>query len=217
VPGTARIPAWRNAPRPIIITGVARTGRWRRKRVVIPVATIVAVIVLLTVSVLAGVIVLTRAAGGSSMSPTVPACDGRTIGEGITYRFRDPHRGEIVVIHARGQIGGPVVPDPDARGLNLGKRVIAIPGDTVVGRGGRVFVNGTKADDIPTDPFPRTRLAADEYFVLGDNRSFSQDSRAFGPVPRDAIFGRVILNYWPLGRFGVPGYDKNLTPPGDVC
>jgi type IV secretory pathway protease TraF len=69
----------------------------------------------------------------------------------------------------------------------------------------------------PVAYFPRTRLAADEYFVLGENRSFSQDSRAFGPVPRDSIFGRVVLDYWPLGLFGVPGHDKNLTPPGDVC
>jgi signal peptidase I len=53
--------------------------------------------------------------------------------------------------------------------------------------------------------------------VLGDNRSFSQDSREFGPVPRDAIIGRVVLIYWPLDRIGVPGYDKDLVPPGDAC
>ena len=192
-------------------------SRIRRKRVVIPVATIVAVIGICAVLLWAGLVVLGRAAGGSSMSPTIPACDGRWLGEGFTYRFRDPHRGEIVVIHTRGQLGGPVVPDPKARDLNLGKRVIGIPGDSVVGRGGRVFVNGRKADDIPTDPFPLTSLGEREYFVLGDNRSFSQDSRDFGPVPRDAIFGRVVLIYWPLDRIGVPGYDKTLVPPGDAC
>lgn len=196
---------------------MAQAARWRRERVVIPVVTIVVVVVLGVVLVGTGVIVLGRAAGGSSMSPTIPACNGRWLAENVTYRFRDPHRGEIVVIHARGQIGGPVVPDPAARDLNLGKRVIGVPGDRVVGREGRVFVNGAKADDIATDPFPVTRLGPDEYFVLGDNRIFSQDSRAFGPVPRDAIFGRVVLTYWPLGRLGVPGYDKNLVPPGDLC
>jgi signal peptidase I len=192
-------------------------ARWRRKRVVIPATTIVAVVVLLGALLSTGLVVLGRAAGGSSMSPTIPACDGRWLAENFAYRFREPHRGEIVVIHARGQLGGSIVPDPDARDLNLGKRVIGVPGDSVVGRSGRVFVNGAKADDIPTDPLALTRLGPEEYFVLGDNRSFSQDSRAFGPVPRDAIFGRVVLNYWPLGRFGVPSYDKNLAPPGDAC
>jgi signal peptidase I len=151
------------------------------------------------------------------MAPTLPACNGRLLAEGLTYRFRDPHRGEVVVIHARGQLGGPVTPDPSAHDLNLTKRVIAVPGDSVVGRRDRVFVNGRRADDIPTDPFPRVHLAANEYFVLGDNRSFSQDSRDFGPVPRDAIFARAFLVYWPFKRFGVPGYDKGLRPPGHVC
>ena len=192
-------------------------SRLRRKRVLIPVATLIAVVVVFGGLWWAGLVVPGRAAGGSSMSPTIPACDGRWLAEGFAYRLRDPRRGEIAIFHARGQVGAPVVPDPDARDLNLGKRVIGIPGDTVVGRGGRVFVNGTKADEIPTDPFPATRLGPDEYFVLGDNRSFSQDSRDFGPVPRDAIFARAILVYWPLGDFGVPGYDRELMPPGEGC
>src|SRR5262245_64966950 len=98
----------------------------------------------------------------------------------------------MVVIHARIDPGFNVTPDPNARDLNLTKRVIGVPGDLVVGRDGRVFVNGTKADDIATDPFPPTHLEAKQYFVLGDNRSAAQDSREFGPVPRDAIFGRAF-------------------------
>jgi hypothetical protein len=50
--------------------------------------------------------------------------------------------------------------------------------------------------------------------VLGDNRTYSQDNRDFGPVHRDAIFARTVLVYWPLGRVGVPEYDKAQVPPG---
>jgi signal peptidase I len=189
----------------------------RRKRVLIPVASLVAVVVLSFGLRKTDLISLTRASSGSSMSPTIPACDGRAIGEGFTYHFRDPHRGEIVVFHVRGVLGGPITPDPDSRDLSLGKRVIGIPGDTVLARHGRVFVNGRKADDIETGDFPPVHLDSEQYFVLGDNRSFSQDSRDFGPVPREAIFGRTFLIYWPIGRVGVPGYEKNLVPPGDAC
>jgi signal peptidase I len=192
--------------------------RWRprRKVVWVPVAIVVAVVVVAVVLQSTGLVVSTVGGKGASNAPTIPACNARTLSEGFTYHFRDPRRGELVVIHARGQVGSPITPDPDARDLNLTKRVIGVPGDTVVGRGERVYVNGTKADDIATAPFPSTRLGAKQYFVLGDNRSESQDSRDFGPVPRAAIFGRVVLIYWPLERFGTPGYDKTLVPPGQV-
>jgi signal peptidase I len=72
-------------------------------------------------------------------------------------------------------------------------------------------------DDIPTDPFPAVRLGANEYFVIGDNRSHSQDSREFGPDPRSAICSRAVLIVWPLDRFGVPRYRKSAVPPGDLC
>jgi signal peptidase I len=191
--------------------------RLRRKRVLIPLTSVLVLLVLGLVLNTTDLLILGRGSGGSSMAPTFPACNGRWLGEGFTYRLRDPHRGEVVALHVRGTLGGPLVPDPDSRDLFLGKRVIGIPGDTVVGRNGRVYVNERKADDIATSPFPPVQLDPEQYFVLGDNRSFSQDSRDFGPVPRDAIFGRVRLIYWPLGRFGVPGYDKTLVPPGEAC
>jgi signal peptidase I len=190
--------------------------RPRRKVVWIPIATVFAVIVLAVILHVTGLVVPVVAGPGASNVPTIPACNGRYLAEGFTYKFRDPHRSELVVIHARIDSGGNVTPDRGARDLNLTKRVIGIPGDTVVGRDERVFVNGTKADDIATDPFPSAHLGAKEYFVLGDNRNESQDSRAFGPVPRDTIFGRVFLIYWPLGRFGPPVYNKNLVPPGEI-
>jgi signal peptidase I len=190
--------------------------RLRRKVVWIPIATIVALVVIAVILQSTSLVFSTVGGKGASNSPTIPACNARYLAEGFTYRIRDPRRGELAVIHARGELGGDITPDPDARDLNLTKRVIGIPGDMVVGRDGRVFVNGEKADNIPTAAFPSTRLGPKQYYVLGDNRSAAQDSRVFGPVPRAAIFGRVFLIYWPLGRFGTPGYDKNLVPPGEV-
>ena len=194
----------------------SRRRRLRRKRVLIPVVFLVALVVVPAILDATDLLVLVVGGKGASNAPTIPACNARVLAEGFTYHFRDPHRGELVVIHARGQIGGPITPDPHSRDLNLTKRVIGVPGDTVVGRNGRVFVNGKKADDIPTDPFVPTHLGPQQYYVLGDNRSESQDSRAFGPVPRNAIFARVILIYWPLGRVGTPGYNKKLAPPGAI-
>ncbi len=193
-------------------------ARWRprRKAVWVPIATVIAIVVAAVILRTTDLIVPVVAGPGASNVPTIPACNGRYLAEGFTYRFRDPHRGEMVVIHARVDLGGTVTPDQHARDLNLTKRVIGLPGDTVVGRNERVFVNGRKADDIPTAPFLSIHLGPKQYFVLGDNRSESQDSRAFGPVPRAAIFGRVFLIYWPLGRFGTPGYNKKLVPPGQV-
>jgi signal peptidase I len=191
-------------------------SRLRRKRLLIAVAMIVGLVVILAVLWSAGLLVPVVGGRGASNAPTIPACNGRYLAEGFTYHFRNPHRGELVVIHARGRLGGPITPDPEARDLNLTKRVIGVPGDTVVGRDGRVFVNGRKADDIPTAAFPPTHLGPKQYYVLGDNRSESQDSREVGPAPRASIFARVFLIYWPLGRVGAPGYDKKLVPPGHV-
>ena len=183
-------------------------SRLRRKRVLIPIATVIALAVAAVILESTSLVFSIVGGRGASNSPTIPPCNARVLAEGFTYHFRDPHRGELAVIHARGHIGGPITPDPNARDLDLTKRVIGVPGDTVVGRGGRVFVNGRKADNIPTAHFPPTHLGPKQYFVLGDNRSFAQDSRDFGPVPRAAIFGRVFLIYWPLGRFGTPGYKR---------
>ena len=151
--------------------------------------------------------------GTSSEVPAIP-CNGRALAEGFTYHFRDPRRGEMVAFHASGEVGGVITPDANSRELAVVKRVIGIPGDQVVGRNGRAYVNGFKTDDIVTAKFKAVDLGHDEYFLLGDNRSYSQDSRDFGVVPRNAIFGRVFLVYWPLGDFGSPEIRHAGKPAG---
>lgn len=188
----------------------------KRKSVLIPIASLVAIVVLLVLVQATGLLFPLRGKCPDWMYPTIPA-GGQVLAEGVTYRYRDPHRGEIARFHVRPSPGGGVVPDSNSHALAVSERVIGVPGDTVVGRGGRVFVNGKKADDIPTSSFPQVHLGRGEYFVLGDNRSYAEDSRAFGLVPRRAIFARLVLIVWPFGRFGVPSYDKNLVPPGTRC
>lgn len=107
-----------------------------------------------------------------------------------------PERGQVVVFY----------PDQERRQDPLIKRVIATPGDRLEIRDGAVFVNGQPLDepyvhDLETlcyTPCGLVQLGADEYYMLGDNRPNSRDSRSFGPVRLDQIIGRVVLRYWPL-------------------
>lgn len=131
---------------------------------------------------------------GQSMEPNLKP-DQRLIVEKISLRLGGaPQRNDIVVLD---------LPHIDEL---LVKRIVAMPGERIEIRDGVVLV-----DDKPLDePFPHdlghtsmapTRLGPLEYFVMGDNRDNSNDSRSFGPVRRDAIVGRVWLRYWPLGQF----------------
>jgi signal peptidase I len=91
------------------------------------------------------------------------------------------------------------------------KRAIGLPGDTVELRDGVVLVNGVAIDepyiqDVHTSCASYCQpitLGPDEYFLMGDNRLNSLDSRNFGPIPASQIVGRVILRYWPLGQIDV--------------
>jgi signal peptidase I len=164
----------------------------------------------------AELLVPVRTDAQASMDPTIPACDGRALAEGFTYKLRDPEQGEIVVIHAAVGPDGRIQPDRDARDLVLTLRIAAVPGDRIVGRDGRVFVNDVKFDDIVTQPFPAVDVGGDQYFVLGDNRSASVDSRLFGPVLRNAIFGRVFVVFWPLRDLSFRMHPVAGVPPGAV-
>ncbi len=96
------------------------------------------------------------------------------------------------------------------------KRVIGLPGETVEIRRGKVIItndihpDGFVLDEsaylspnILTQDMPKMKLGENEYFMMGDNRMFSYDSRAIGPIKEDKIIGRVLLRAWPVGRFSI--------------
>ena len=133
-----------------------------------------------------------------SMAQTIPACDGRVLAQGLTYRWSDPEPGHVVTVRAAVTTEGEVIPDPDADDRTLVLRVAAGPGDVIVARQGSVFVDQVKFDDLETAPFGPITVPNEQYFLLGDNRSAAIDSRTFGPVLGSAIFARVFMVFWPL-------------------
>jgi signal peptidase I len=146
---------------------------------------------------------------GASMEPNFYDHEYLIIDE-ISYRFTEPRRGEVIVFRY------PLEP----RQFFI-KRIIGLPGETVEIKNGKVYIENGQGEKIlleepyisvPTPGETKVKLDNDEYFVLGDNRLSSLDSRHFGPVPRSFIIGRVWLRGWPLNRFGqflAPVY--NLT------
>ena len=116
------------------------------------------------------------------------------------FMFHPPRQGDVVVFR------NPLDPaEPD-----FVKRVIGEPGDTVEIVNGQVFVNNELLEEPylarrDFSSYPRTMVEPGRYFVMGDNRVQSEDSRFFGVVAGETIIGKVWLGYWPLGRFGLLG------------
>ena len=96
--------------------------------------------------------------------------------------------------------------DKSIQGSTLIKRIIGLPGDTVECINGKIFINDQEYDDKYaygiTDDFSKVELKEDEYFILGDNRLVSEDSRYFGPVKKNNIKGKIIFSLYPFNRFG---------------
>jgi signal peptidase I len=114
------------------------------------------------------------------------------------YRFSEIHRGDIIVFWY-----------PRDRSKSFIKRVMGVPGDDVEIRRGSVYVNGSKVEEPYLDPqfsdhdsLGRRIVPPDHFFVLGDHRSSSNDSRNWGFVPRELIYGKAIFRYWPISRAG---------------
>lgn len=138
---------------------------------------------------------------GSSMETTLSTGD-QLIVDKISYRFRDPKRYDIVVFPYRYEENRYYI-----------KRIIGLPGETVQIVDGMVYINGSPlnehyGNEVIEDPGSAAEpitLGDDEYFVLGDNRNNSQDSRAsnVGLIHRDELLGRAWVRIWPLDEFGV--------------
>jgi len=153
-----------------------------------------------------------------SMIPQLHVGD-RVVVSKLAYRLHDPHRGDIVVFDAPNQVTAKdheALPGKVLKGIleSIGlstpsteeyiKRVIGLPGEKVEGRGGRVYVNGRElvepylGQGPTTRDFEPTTLAADELWVMGDNRENSSDSRVFGPIKESTIVGRAFVKVWPI-------------------
>lgn len=135
---------------------------------------------------------------GHSMAPTLENED-RLLVDRLTYRIGNPTPGDIVMFRV------PVAPD-----RLFVKRIVAKEGDVVRIERGRVFVNGQPLDDRFIPPDFRSHenwgpyvVPKDFYVVMGDHRNRSSDSRHWGPVPREAIIGRVQARWWPLASAAV--------------
>ena len=150
----------------------------------------------------------------SSMEPTLHCakpgawCQGRfsdrVIANRLAYRFGDPERGQIVVFEAP--------PGADACGTGDGgsafvKRLIGLPGERVSERDGVVYVDGRRLHEPYVDPASRDHqtgswpaIPPGRYFLMGNNRAHSCDSRTWGTVPRGDLVGPVLLTYWPPNR-----------------
>lgn len=139
---------------------------------------------------------------GSSMEPNFHNGEYLLVDK-LSYRFKTPQRGDVIVFHP-----------PSSPGLNYIKRIIALPEEQLEIKSGEILVNGVRIDE-PYLPSGKTlvrhtqavnlkqKLGPDEYFVLGDNREHSSDSREWGSVPKTNIIGKAWFVVFPITNFGL--------------
>jgi signal peptidase I len=140
-----------------------------------------------------------------SMNPTLSEGQRLLISR-VSYLFSEPERGNIVVFET---------PDEQTDSATLIKRLIGLPGEMLEFRSQNVYINGVQLDEpylneacLPTNcEDGEWQIGADEYFMMGDNRNHSRDSRAFGPVTRDHLVGRALVRWWPPAVIGFLAYN----------
>lgn len=122
----------------------------------------------------------------------------------VVYKLRNPKRGEVVIFKS-----------PSNKEIDYIKRIIGLPGDTVKIYKNAFYVNGQKLDEpyLATDAYifggsflqegAEIVVPSGKYFVSGDNRPHSADSREFGPIAKEDFIGEAILRYWPLNKVGL--------------
>ena len=134
---------------------------------------------------------------GTSMAPLLSDQERIFINK-FVYKFEPIERGDVVVFWY-----------PLDRSKSFIKRVVGLPGETVEIRNGRLYVDGRElrepyvpASYLDDSNYPPRKISPDQYFVMGDHRDSSNDSRMFGTVPREYIYGKAVFAYWPMGDFG---------------
>jgi len=141
---------------------------------------------------------------GSSMLPSFENGQ-RVLVIKAAYWFGEPNRGDVIIFHSENNSGE-----------NLIKRVIGLPGETVEVKNGLVYIDGAPLDEpyiaeAPSQDYASTLIPDGYYFVMGDNRNHSNDSRSWGPLPERDIIGRTWLTYWPFSDWHVvPGHTYAL-------
>jgi signal peptidase I len=168
---------------------------WRENLTLVAIALVLAVLIRTFVAE-------PRYIPSESMVPTLYEGD-RLVVEKISYRFQPPTTGDIIVFQAPAELQKRGYPKDQA----FIKRVIGTPGEIIKVAGGKVYLNGQALQENyiaepPNQPFPPVQVPADEFFVMGDNRNDSNDSRYWGFLPRQNIIGRAVFRFWPLNRIG---------------
>jgi signal peptidase I len=147
----------------------------------------------------------------ASMEPTLLVGD-RVLVNRFIYRFHDPRRGDIVVFHPPGRGDAAINGATSEASVYFIKRIVGLPGETIEGRGGKVLICsapnvGCKALNEPyltqraaPQNFGPVSIPKGRYFMMGDNREISEDSRVWGTLPRSYIIGEAFVTYWPLDR-----------------